>query len=208
MEDSKAIQLFRTNSDLPALPTAEALAAVRTDPRYPHYSSVPKRDRVRWLSLQIMELQKLKHIKPTADSALLDAAALDERMMGDQYAADLTQPEIEQAFKDGLCGDYGDYYGINAPSLYGFIREFIGSEKKRDAAALVMKSREEKRRREAEEERRKILEEMEEAKRNGTFVPTGRAWYRPESVDTAVDSEEHRRKVQEQARQILKNAQQ
>lgn len=205
MEDSKAIQTFRTSSDLPAIPTAEALAAVRTDPRFPRYSAVPKRDRVRWLSLQIMELQKLKHVKPTADTALLDAAALDERMMGDQYAADLTQPEIEQAFKDGLFGDYGDYYGINAPSLYGFIREFIGSEKKRDAAALVMKAHEERRRREAEEERRKIREEMEEAKRNGTFVPTGRAWYRPESVSNVTDSSDHRKMIEEQAREIIKN---
>ena len=204
------IQIFRRNSDnLPAVADARSLAQIRLHPeRYPRYSSVPREARIEWLSFEILKYYKLSHMKP-ADTTV-DAVALDEMMTRDQYIADLTQPEIDEAFRNGIFGRYGEFYGVTAMSLYGFLEAFIGSAEKREAAELVRKAkREDARREEEERERRKIRAEIEEAKRNGTFVPTGRAWYSPKKVDDALlesdNSAAHREKIRRQAEEILRH---
>ena len=204
--------LTLTNNNVP-VPTAQALAQVRMNPSFPKYGEVMQGTRVKWLARKVIELGKLRHAEVTATEAMVDATALDARMMQDQYMRDLTFPEIEDAFSDGLFGVYGEYYGITAMALYQFLDGFINSDKKRDAAELVRKTKAQERaeqtKREYEEQQRRIRAEIEEAKRNGTFVPTGSAWYKPQSADDAIaESEAHREKVRRQAEEILKQSKQ
>ena len=55
--------------------------------------------------------------------------------------------------------------------------------------------------------RNKVRQEMEEAKRNGTFVPTGNFNFRMHSVSDE-DAEAHREKVRRQAEEILRRNEQ
>ena len=201
---------YRADRGLPDISDAAALAAARMG-GLPRYGKVPQQTRVRWLSKEIIALGRLRHSAVSAEDAIIDAAALDTMMVRDPLLADLTQPEITEAFRDGLFGLYGEFYGVTAMSLYGFLLSFLGTDKKRDAAAMVRRARErereERNRLEREEERRRTLAEMEEAKRNGTFRPTGRAWYRPEEA-AGTDSAAHREKVRRQAEEITEKERQ
>ena len=67
----------------------------------------------------------------------MDLKAAYKTIMDDHFAMDYTFSEIKDAFKRGLMGDYGDYFGLTAESLYGFIRGYFMSEKKRTATKLV-----------------------------------------------------------------------
>ena len=205
----REIQIFQTNNNLPAVPTANDIAKVRLDTvHYPRYSTVPQNARVFWMSGAILRTAKLRNAEITAKEATIYAGVLDGMMINDQYMADLTQPEIEDAFKNGIFGLYGEYYGFSAVCLYQFLDGYINSDKKLEAAEIVRKTkaeiRAEKTKAEYEAEQRRIREEIEEAKRNGTFVPTGKAWFKPKSVDEAIaESEAHREKVMRQAQEIL-----
>ena len=201
-----AIQKFQRNSEsLPSVPTANDVARVRLDDNYPKYREVPLGERLFWLSKTVASVHTLAKVDISGRDSTRYAAALDSMMMDNQYMADLTQPEIVDAFRSGLFGAYGEYYGLSAISMYKFLDGYINSEKKREAAGIVRKTREgmlkERRERERAQEQARIRAEMEEAKRNGTFVPTGRAWFRPMKAET--DSEEHRERVRLQAEKIM-----
>ena len=212
--DNQAIQTQTNNSNrLPALKDAAALALVRMDEKnYPRYRNIPLRDRGKFLAGQIQYLASIMRIKDFDQrEPILMAQALDEMMGEDRDMMDLTLPEIADAFKSGVFGLYGEFYGLTAPNLFGFLNSFLESEKKREAAGIVVKSREQAYRErvaaEREARQRQIREEMEEAKRNGTFVPTGKAWFEPKKVeDLERESAAHREKVRRQAREIMEKA--
>ena len=109
-----------------------------------------------------------------------------------------------------VFGLFGDYYGLSAPSLYGFVNGYLDSAKKVEASKIIRRTRieelEERNRAEREAEQRKIREEIEQAKRDGTFVPTGNAWFQPKKVKDAIDSSEHREKIRRQAEEIMNQA--
>ena len=138
MEQTKAIQL--TSSNIPAIPDAEALASVRLNKSIPHYKDLVEGKRIVWLKEQIMSLNMIRHQMVEGWQVEVDAKTLDEFIMGDHFAKDYTFSEIKDAFKRGLMGDYGDYYGLTAESLYGFIRGYFMSEKKRKATEIVRKA--------------------------------------------------------------------
>lgn len=122
---------------MPAIPDAESLAAVRMDSSVPHYRDLAKGERITWLKGQILSLNMIRHQMVEDWQVEFDATALDEFIMDDHFASDYTLPEIKDAFKRGLMGDYGDYYGLTAESLYGFIKGYFMSEKKRKATEIV-----------------------------------------------------------------------
>lgn len=206
-EQTQAIQIFRKNSEnLPGIADVASLAHIRSDARFPHYRSVPPRVRQEWLSLEILKYMRLCNMKPA--DVMVHAVALDEMISGDRYMADLTQPEIDGAFRNGIFGKYGEYFGITAVSLYGFLEAFMGSEVKRDSARILQqenlrKRKEEERRRDAEE-RARLRAEIERAKADGSFTPTrGFSGLRLETVDDVMrEASEHREKVLRQAREI------
>lgn len=212
MEDNK-IQLRTSSNELPAIPTSQSLAQIRMDEEhFPHYRNiVPAEGRWEWLATQMIYLAQLARIRDfDGKTAILMATALDEMMLQHKDIADLTLPEIADAFKGGVFGFYGEFYGLSAPNLYGFICGFLESSKKKEATDLVLKSKvqayRERTRAEQEERQRAIRAEMEEAERNGTFVPTGKAWFKPKMVnDVMRESKEHREKVRQQAKEILNN---
>lgn len=205
------MQLQTSNDNTPAIATAQALAEIRLDEaRYPHYRNIAQPARMKWLAGQIQFLASIARIRDfEAREPVMMASMLDEMITKDSDMRELTLPELADAFKNGVFGIYGEFFGLTAPNLFGFINSFLDSQKKKDASAIVLKSREqayaEKKAAEKEEMHRRIRAEIEEAKRNGSFVPTGRAWFTPKTVDDALDSEEHRRKVRQQAREILNN---
>lgn len=135
MTQTKAIALMSSN--IPAIPDAKTLASVRMDKSIPHYKDLAQAQRVKWLKGEIMSLNMIRHQMAEDWQVEFDAQALDEFIMDDHFAADYTFSEIKDAFKRGLMGDYGDYYGLTAESLYGFIRGYFMSEKKRTATRLV-----------------------------------------------------------------------
>lgn len=138
MTQTKAIAL--TSSSMPDIHDAESLAAVRLDKAVPHYKDLAQPKRVTWLKEQIMTLNMIRHQVVEDFQLEFDAKVLDEFIMDDYFASDYTFPEIKDAFKRGLMGDYGDYFGLTAESLYGFIRGYFMSDKKRKATEIVRKS--------------------------------------------------------------------
>ncbi len=167
-----SIQIWQMNSDsLPSVDTTTSLMQIRTDTeRFPHFATVPQTARIKWLATEILRLHRLKHIDSDAKEVMIDAGALERMMMMHPVISDLTQPEIVSAFRNGLFGLYGEYYGINSVSMYNFLLSFINSDLKMEVSR---QKREEKKRAETEQMTRKIRAEIEEAKRNGTYTPSG-----------------------------------
>ena len=203
-DQKKNLMKFQTSSDnLPAIPTAEALATARTS--LPHYGMVPRERRVQWLSFEILKYYRLSHMQ--AADTTPDAVALDDMMMDDPIICDLTQPEIDEAFRKGIFGKYGKYYGVTAISLYSFLESFIESEKKKTATAIINQQRLDKRnkaRKEREEKESMALrQEIEKAKKEGTFTPQ----YKMPEIGKPVKAFEpdyaHQEKVRQQAKAIL-----
>ena len=139
MNQSKALQL--TSSNMPAIPDAESLATLRMDGSVPHYRDIAKADRIGWLKEKILTLGMIRHQVAESWQVEFDANVLDEFIMEDNYASDYTFPEIWDAFKGGLKGEYGEYFGLTAESLYGFIRGYFMGEKKRKATEIVRNAR-------------------------------------------------------------------
>lgn len=209
MESNQALQLQTSNNMTPAIIDAGALAQIRLDEaNYPHYRNIAVPARMKWMAGQIQFLATIARIRDfEAKEPVIMASALDEMISTERDMLELTLPEIADAFKNGVFGSYGEFYGLSAPNLFGFIRSFLTSEKKREATALVVKSKKDAYLERTAEERaarqRAIQEEIAEAKRAGTFVPTGQVWFKPQMVNDAVSSKEHREKVRQQAREIL-----
>ena len=210
MDNDRQIQLRTSSENIPAIPSAESLAAIRMDEsRYPHYRHIPQSARQEWLAGRMKYLASITRIRDfSAKEAILMAAALDEMIAQHRDMSELTLPEIADAFKSGVFGFYGEFYGLSATNLYDYLVSFLDSEKKKDAAAIVLKTREqsyaEKKAAEKAEQDRRIRAEIEEAKRNGSFVPTGRVWFQPKKVDDALADDEHRKRVRAQAQEILR----
>lgn len=142
MDSDKQIQVFQTNNNLPAVRTAEDLASVRlNEERFPHYGNMPMQVRRAWLTGKVIELNMIKHIRPDEDMLVYDIAALDEYIMDDPIIRDLTQVEISRAFRLGIKGDFGEYYGLTADALFGFLEGFIRTPEKKESARLVRVAR-------------------------------------------------------------------
>ena len=206
-KNNQTVSVWTSSSGVVKVTSAESIAAIRQDrEHYPRYKDIPVKERQRWLAKQFLALASISRIKEyTADEATIGAVALDERMIDSEVLASLTAPEIEYAFKNGIFGAYGEYYGLNAISLYNFLESFLNSEKKVESARLIREAREKQIRDEDEAMRARIRAEIEEAKRNGSFVPTGRFDFGKvgKPVDKALDTREHREMIERQARDIL-----
>lgn len=212
METNKEIQVRTSSNNLPAIPTPQSLAQIRLDEaNFPHYKNIRQEVRWEWMAKQVIYLAQIARIRDfDGKTSILMATALDEMMLQHKDIAELTLPEISDAFKSGVFGLYGEFYGLSAPNLYGFLCGFLDSSKKKEATEMVSKSKEdayrEKTRSERERRQKAILAEMEAAKKDGTFVPTGEVWFKPKMVnDVMRESKEHRDKVRQQAREILNN---
>ena len=136
------IQVTRTSNNLPALNTPDGLYAIRMDEvNHPRYCNLPDGIRHEWLSGEILTMNMLKHQRPDEQMLDLDTVALDQFIMDEPFMRDLTQAEIDYAFRKGMRGSYGEYYGLTAESLFGFLEAFLDSPEKKESARLVRVAR-------------------------------------------------------------------
>lgn len=203
-----SIQKWTSNSPIPPIPDAKALADIRIDKSVPRYRDVPASYRVGWLTKQISSIYAIKHIplvdangKSRMETIKTDAVALDTFILRNSAISDFTQPEINDAFLAGLSGEYGDYVGVTAETLFKFLRGFLDSEKKRESVRIVNARRTEAMRLRDEEMRRRLRDEIERAKLDGTFVPN-KERFSPKLVNKITEEERkaHREKIREQVR--------
>lgn len=180
--------------------TAVMLADHLLDPRVRRYRQGEQSRRKEWLYNQIGACYFIAHQNfPSWESLSIDTDMLDASMMEDPFISNLTSVEIQYAFRSGVTGVYGEFYGVTPKSLMGFLKSYIGSEKKREAHRLITlrKVQQEK------ESNDRLFAEIERAKANGEFIPTWGPGHSFKKEDT--DSVAHREKIRKQAEDIYKN---
>ena len=98
----------------------------------------------------------------------IDTDMLDASMIDDPVIANLTSVEIQDAFRAGVTGSYGEFYGISPKTLLGFLKSYITSEKKLEAHRLITH-------RQVQEDKaanERLWREIQEQKAKGMFVPS------------------------------------
>ena len=158
--------MIRTNNKVR---TAEQLADHLTDPSVTRYRTGEDGKRQQWLYRQIGACCFIAHMKiPSWESLTIDADVLDSSMMEDPVIANLTTTEIQDAFRAGVTGVYGEFFGISPKTLLGFLKSYVASEKKLDAHRLITMKRE----KEDKEANERLWAEIQKKKEEGMFVPT------------------------------------
>ena len=158
--------MVRTNS---SVGTAELLASHLLDPRARRYRQGNGDKRKQWLFRQIGACYFIAHQKqPAWDAMTIDTDMLDASMMDDPTISNLTSVEIQDAFRAGVTGVYGEFYGISPKTLLGFLKSYVASEKKIEAHRLIT-ARQAKEDRDANE---RLWQEIQAQKAKGMFVPT------------------------------------
>lgn len=192
-----ALKTYRTNSS--PVRTGEALADLRTDGVTPHYQYIADEDRKDWVVQEIFTLGFLSHSNIDAAVVMLDAGAFDEAVMRDNAMRDLTLVEMHEAFVAGFTGDYGDYFGITARSLVGFLRGYLRSEKKLESARIIQKRDEQ-----AEAERTaRFWRELNQAEKEGRItIPKFGSGKEARRSMTDAERKAHREKIAGQAEEI------
>lgn len=188
--------------------TPEGLVAHRLDKSIPHYKDVSRERRLAWLRATILSLNAIRHQRIELDGYTpaeligLDADTLDSYIMDSIYFSDFTFYEVQEAFRMGIVGTYGEYYGINAVSLYGFLEGYWKSPKKQKAVVQIRQARL-KARQEEEEKRQRDLARMQSWGANVRTVneKTINDFAKDMAEKKRLD-EEHRAKVRAQAEAI------
>ena len=159
-------KMVRTNN---RIGTPSLLAGHLLSPNARRYRQGEDGKRKEWLYQQIGACYFLAHQKlPSWDLITIDTDVLDASMMDDPVISNLTSVEIQEAFRSGVTGVYGEFYGITPKSLLGFLKSYAGSEKKLEAHRMIaMRQREEDRK--ANE---RLWAEIQAQKAKGMFVPT------------------------------------
>ena len=191
------MQILRTSN---SIATAEQLADLILDKSVPRFHELDERTRRGWLGDQINALNYMTHSSRIISEIdlVVEASMLDQEIM-DNNVRWLTQVEMQEAFRKGIMREYGDFYGITASSLMGFLRGFMEGRKRQEAKSIIQ-MRELRREMEGQD---RLKEEIERAKASGEFVPT---WgpghtFKKEAEDSAA----HREKIRKQAEQIYKS---
>ena len=158
--------MVRTNN---SVGTADKLAVHLLDPRARRYRQGEVEKRKKWLYLQIEACYFIAHQKqPAWDAMTIDTDMLDASMMEDPVISNLTSVEIQDAFRAGVTGMYGEFYGISPKSLMGFLKSYIASEKKLEAHRLIARQQE----KEDKDANERLWAEIQRKKAEGMFVPT------------------------------------
>lgn len=195
----EAGKMVQTNSKVGS---AELLAAHLLNPNVRRYRQGEEKRRKEWLYQQIGACCFISHIKlPAWEALTIDTDVLDTAMMEDPIVSNLTSVEIQDAFRAGVSGIYGEFYGITPKSLFGFLKSYCGSEKKIEAHRLITMNNA----RADREAGERLWKEIEEAKRRGEFKPSWGPGFRFGQNAPNVDSEAHRGKIRAQAEQIYKH---
>ena len=123
--DKEKIQALMTSKGgaVPVVMTAENIAGIMLDEKhFPRYRNIAQQKRMEWLSLEMKSLATITRMKDfNAQEAVAASIVLDEMIMQDRFIPDLTLLEMHNAFRNGVFGLYGEFYGISSPNLYGFL---------------------------------------------------------------------------------------
>lgn len=162
-------RMVRTNNSVGSV---ELLAAHLLSPSVRRYREGEPGKRKQWLFRQIGACHVLVHTRPdnlpSWDLMTIDTDVLDASMMEDPTIANLTSTEIQDAFRAGVTGVYGEFYGISPKTLLGFLKAYVSSEKKIEAHRLITQRRVA----EDKEANERLLAEIQAQKARGMFVPT------------------------------------
>jgi len=149
--------------------TVEKLAAHLLSPNARRYRHGEEDRRKRWLFRQIGACYFIAHQKqPAWDAMTIDTDMLDASMMDDPVISNLTSVEIQDAFRAGVTGVYGEFYGVSPKSLLGFLKSYVASEKKIEAHRMITQ-------RQMQEDKaanERLWAEIQAQKAKGMFVPT------------------------------------
>ena len=191
--------MVRTNNKVG---TVELLARHLLSPNVRRYRQGDEDKRKKWLYRQIGACYFIAHQKqPSWEAMTIDTDMLDASMMDDAVVSNLTSVEIQDAFRAGVTGVYGDFYGITPKSLFGFLKSYCGSEKKVEAHRLITMNNAKA---DMEADNR-LWKEIQEAKRNGTFTPSWGLEHSFRDNPSNEVSEAHRAKIKAQAEEIYKH---
>lgn len=181
--------------------TVELLAAHLLNPNVRRYRQGEEERRKQWLYRQIGACYFIAHVRiPSWEAITIDTDVLDAAMMESPVIANMTSVEIQDAFRSGVAGMYGEFYGINPKSLMGFLKGYADSEKKIEAHRLITML-DHKADMDAGE---RLMAEIEEAKRRGDFKPSWGPDFK--FGQTKGDSDAHKAKIREQAETIYKKS--
>lgn len=161
-----ALQIISSGKQIAtAMQLADLRSATLADGRhaYPRYKEGSDAQRLSWLNKQIFGLAMIAHVNIDPATIKVDITTLDENIMANSYLNDLTLVEMQEAFRNGIFREYGEYYGLTSVSLYGFLKGFLRSEKKAAASAIYHKRRE----KEEQEADAKFFRELYEAQKAG-----------------------------------------
>lgn len=196
-----AIQIFQTSSDVS---TPEKLAVVIADPTIARYKDLPADTRQLWLGSQIYALCLILHYQaPVAEDVKLDCAFADQMIMDDEGIQCLKQVEMQEAFRRGIAREYGEFYGITASSLVGFLKGYRKSAKRQEAISILYQKQQAEERENRKREQAAYEEIAQHCIERGIYLPG----LRPGTLDkqlTKEDSEAHRQKIARQREEILK----
>lgn len=158
--------MVRTNN---RVGTAEMLAAHLLDPKARRYREGDEDKRKQWLFRQIGACYFIAHQKqPSWDAMTIDTDMLDASMIDDPVISNLTSVEIQDAFRAGVTGVYGEFYGISPKTLLGFLKSYVASEKKIEAHRLITRRQVQ----EDKEANERLWAEIQAQKAKGMFVPS------------------------------------
>lgn len=158
--------MVRTNS---RVLTPQMLANHLLDPNARRYREGADGKRQQWLYRQIGACCVLAHAKvPGWEMLTIDADTLDASMLEIPEIANLTSVEIQDAFRAGVTGVYGEFYGISPKTLLGFLKSYVASEKKLEAHRLITQRQVQ----EDKEANERLWREIQEQKAKGMFVPS------------------------------------
>ena len=220
--EDAAMQIFQTSNDIS---TPEKLAMLISNEGIAKYKDIPESVRRTWIGMQIYALCLILHYQaPTPMEVSVDAAFADQLIMDDEGARALTQAEMQEAFRKGIGGDYGEFFGGQAPGghnviaglfdgikslnkdsrLFGFLKGFRASEKRLKALDILFK----KAQKEISEDRKREIAAYEQIVAHCKEKGIDLTGLRPGDLDKGtapkVSSEEHRQKVARQREEILK----
>lgn len=192
-----ALLILQTNNNIA---TPEQLAAVISSPDFPKYHKLPERERVKWLGQQINALNYMTHSNRISneEDLLIESLLLDQTIMNDEGMRNLTNVEIQEAFRKGVIKEYGEYYGITPVSLVSFIKGYMKSSKRQRALSILF----EKAKRRVEEEKKRESRMLYESKVKNLKLPFWRSAREPHGI-SSEESIAHRKKIEEQRVRIL-----
>ena len=193
-----------TADDLARLRLATDDAGVRI---YPRYKDGRDEQRLSWLNKQFFGLALNAHQTVDPTTIKVDLFTLDREIMGHSVLRELTLVEMQEAFRRGIFKEYGEYYGLTAVSIIGFLKGFVRSEKKVAASSIIYKLEAKK----EQEANARFFRELYAAEKEGKVeVPdfSANRINGPQAKKTYTDEElaAHREKIRQQADMIRRQA--